>query len=121
FATLSFALPPADREGAPTSTDASIVDNSTYIDANAVLMFVTNHGNFGRDLSDVFGNDHGTYFPYTGIEAIQNGSNIRSPLYAAGLWLGGKVNGDIRVAISEYDDEYVPGPMSDGTYQADSP
>ncbi|MCB2230820.1 T9SS type A sorting domain-containing protein [bacterium] len=120
-ATLSFALPPTDREAAITATDINSIDNTTYIDANAILMFVTNHGNFGRDLADVFGNDYGTYYPYTGTANIYNGSNTRSPLYAAGLWLGGKVNGDIRVAISEYSSEYAPGPMYGGTYQADNP
>ncbi len=96
------------------------VDVTTYVNANQILMFVTNLGNFGRDLSGVFGYDAGTFFPYTSIANIESGATS-SPLYAAGLWLGGKIDGDVRVAISEYTSEYVPGPMSGGTFQADRP
>ncbi len=117
------ALPPSTDLDAPSNAthDVALVDNDTYIDANRILMFVTNHGNFGRDLSGVFGNDYGTYFPFTSIADIMSGANIKSPLYAGGLWLGGTVDGDIRVAVAEYSDEYVPGPMSGGTYEPDNP
>ncbi|MBD3404069.1 hypothetical protein GF420_14345, partial [candidate division GN15 bacterium] len=118
-----WAAPPetADRSAGMASADATIVDNTTYINANRILMFVTNHGNFGRDLDDVFANDYGTYFPFWNTDRIYSGADVRSPLYAAGLWLGGKVGGDIRVAVSEYSSEYVPGPMAGGTFQPDSP
>ncbi|MCB2201381.1 hypothetical protein KQH51_01465 [bacterium] len=116
------ALPPADESNEASGVDdAMYVDNTTYIAANSILMFVTNHGNFGRDLAATFGNDYGTYFPFTSIADITSGINITSPLYAAGLWLGGKVNGDVRIALSEYSSEYVPGPMSGGTYLPDDP
>ncbi|UCE25440.1 MAG: T9SS type A sorting domain-containing protein, partial [Candidatus Zixiibacteriota bacterium] len=32
------------------------------------------------------------------------------------IWLGGKVDGETRVAIAEYNSEYWPGPMTDGTF-----
>ncbi len=88
-----------------------IVDNSTYINANNILMFVTNHGNFGRDLSDVFGRDAGTFFPYVSNDDITSGLLDTWVIYAAGLWIGGMVNGETRVAIAEYSDEFIPGPM----------
>ncbi|MBD3403625.1 hypothetical protein GF420_12075 [candidate division GN15 bacterium] len=121
--TIALALPPAtyDGPGQPGTDDALTVDNDTYIDANLILMFVTNHGNFGRDLADVFDYDYGTFYPYTSTADIISGANTSSPLFAAGLWLGGKVNGDHRVAVSEYTSEYVPGPMAGGTFQPDSP
>ncbi|MCD6249410.1 MAG: T9SS type A sorting domain-containing protein [candidate division Zixibacteria bacterium] len=115
------ARPPTNRPELKQTVQS--VDNATYINANLVLMFVTNHGNFGRDLTDVFGNDYGTYYPFTTIADIQSGANVSSPLYAGGLWLGGidAATGDTLVTISEYSSEYVGGPMVGGTYQSDRP
>lgn len=109
------------RSAGPASQQPATVDYTSYIDANRILMFVTNQGGFGRDLSDVFGYDYGTFYPYTSIAAIEDGSATNSPLYAAGLWIGGIVNGAPRVTLAEYTDEYVPGPMAAGTFQADAP
>ncbi len=125
FGTVLFAEPKGSaKELLPQS--ALSVDNTTYIDANRILMFVTNHGNFGRDLGDYFGYDYGTFFPYAGnVQAIFDGvtSAIRSPLYSAGLWIGGidSASESTLVAISEYNSEFVPGPMSGGTFQTDIP
>lgn len=116
-ASLS-ALPPKKYD---TPDFSSMIDNETYIDANNILMFVTNHGNFGRDLSGVFGHDYGTFYPYIGYWPLYNGVATMSPLYAAGIWLGGVNNGDTLMAVSEYASEYVPGPMYDGTFQPDHP
>ena len=86
-------------------------------------MFVTNHGNFGRDLSGFFGYDCGTFFPFVDAASIRNGFLINYPLYAAGLWVGGidSATGQLRVAVAEYSDEYVPGPMVGGTFLPDNP
>ncbi|MEE9442734.1 MAG: T9SS type A sorting domain-containing protein [candidate division Zixibacteria bacterium] len=116
----AFAEPPKNF----TTNQTAIIDNTTFIDANKILMFVTNHGNIGRDLSGYFGYDYGTFFPYDGNpDDIINGnpSAIRSPLYAGGLWLGGvdASTGDTVLAISEYGSEYVPGPMDNGTFMDD--
>ncbi|UCG60384.1 MAG: T9SS type A sorting domain-containing protein [Candidatus Zixiibacteriota bacterium] len=102
---------------------AASLDNSTYIDAGTILMFVTNHGNFGRDLAGYFGHDYGTYYPFIDDSYILNDQLVTSPLYAAGLWLGGvdEATGDILVAVSKYDSEYAPGPMEYGTYLPDNP
>ena len=82
------AAPPEDfDEGVMISN--KWVDNTTWIDANKILMFVTNHGNLGRDLSGYFGYDWGTFYPYMGVENILDGSMTDKPLYAAGIWLGG--------------------------------
>jgi len=120
----AFAAPRHDGGRAANTTSAQ-VDNNTYIDANRILMFVTNHGNFGRDLSGVFGYDYGTFFPFTRIEPLLEGGfeSQWSPLYAAGLWVGGvdATTGDTVLAVSEYSSEYVPGPMANGTFLPDVP
>jgi len=105
---LSAAPPYKSRNVRPQS---AIIDNGTYINANKILMFVTNHGNFARDLSGVFGHDAGTFYPYNTIEDIESGLQDKYCLYASGLWIGGQVAGETRVIIAEYSDEYVPGPM----------
>ena len=117
------AAPPKTKGGTGSSYSATI-DNVAAIDVNRIYMFVTNHGNFGRDLSDVFGYDYGTWYPYTGnpddiANNINNAGN-KSPNYASGIWIGGKVGTDTRVAISEYSSEFVPGPMANGYFQVDN-
>ncbi len=48
-------------------------------------------------------------------------ASARSPMYAAGLWVGGRVSSEVRVAASTYggqaatDWEYWPGPLNDDT------
>lgn len=92
---------------------AATVDNATYINVNRILMFVTNHGNFARDLSGVFGYDYGTFFPYVADSLIEDGTLSKSINYASGLWIGAidSLTGDTLVTVAEYSDEYVPGPM----------
>lgn len=113
---------PADKT---TGGKTSNIDNEHYIDANRILMFVTNHGNFGCDLSGVFGFDYGTWYPYSGdpddIENDEKNAGQHSPLYAAGLWIGAvdSATGETRVVLSEYSSEYVPGPMVNGSYLPD--
>ena len=121
------ALPVAARppKGDYTAPSVAIIDNTTFISANRILMFVTNHGNFGRDLGGIFGHDYGTWYPYPVGEdtSIINGSELQNftPNYASGLWVGAidSATGDIRIIISEYDSEYVPGPMEGGTFLPD--
>lgn len=113
------AVPPIDY----VPGELRVVDNETYINANKILMFSTNHGSFGSDIENIFGNYYGTYYPYVSIPDIESGLHDNGVLYAAGLWMGGvdSATGEIRVAIAEYEDEYVPGPMANGTYQTDRP
>ncbi len=110
----------AGQKGVGGETAPLSVDQATYVDANSILMFVTNTGALGRDLSDVFGYDVGTFYPFTTTDAIIDGTNAHSPLYAAGLWMGGKVSGEIRVAMAEFAQEFWPGPMAGGTFIADA-
>lgn len=116
------AAPKPNAIGKDQRTTALSIDNETYINANNILMFVTNHGNFARDLSGVFGYDYGTFYPYNTVADIQSGVSNNSIIYASGLWIGAidSATGEKRVAIAEYNDEYVPGPMKDGTFQPDT-
>ena len=121
FAVSVAATPRVSKYSTPSMS--ATIDNSTFINANKILMFVTNHGNFGRDLSGVFGHDYGTYFPNSDSATIASGADIRSPLYASGLWVGGQTGSpqQTRIALSEYSSEFVPGPMANNTFQTDRP
>ncbi len=91
---------------------ALILDTGTTLDANSLEMFVYNDGNFAYDNANVMGKTDGLYFPR---------GTKKTVIYAAGLWVGAKVNNDLRLAVAEYSSEFVPGPMANGTYQPDSP
>ena len=98
-----------DRDGArPLRTQ--ITDNTQTIGVNNIRMFVTNTGSFAWDKAGA-GQPAGFEFP--------KGTG-KTALYAAGLWLGAKVNGALRLAVSEYSDEYRPG-SAVGGYPPDDP
>ncbi|MEY4070983.1 MAG: hypothetical protein RL721_1597, partial [Candidatus Eisenbacteria bacterium] len=70
------------------------------IDVNNINMFVTNYGTFANDIENQ-GNS-GLFFPK---------GTVKTAVYQSGLWIGGKVNGEPRVAIAEYSQEFAPGAM----------
>jgi len=94
----------------PMRADTKIIDNGTVFDANSLLMFVTNTGSFAYDKAASMGKNDGLYFP--------KGTN-KSVIFAAGVWLAAKVNGAVRTSVAEYANDFVPGPMKDGTFQGD--
>ncbi len=123
--TLPLIAAPPQQGKISNSSNSLIVDNTTIFDGNRILMFVTNHGNFGRDLGGTFGYDYGSWYPYTGNISDYADHTIfgdYTPNYASGLWAGAvdSATGDTLVTISEYSSEYVPGPMSGGTFQPDN-
>jgi hypothetical protein len=87
----------------------SKIDNTTRCDANNLDFIVTNHGSLMLDL--VNGTSGLTYPKGTS----------KTSVFAAGLWLGAKVNDQLRVTVGEYSQEFVPGPMADGAAQPDNP
>jgi hypothetical protein len=112
-------MPPS---GMPTDPDTAtrIWDTHTYFDANNILMFVYNTGNVAYDDQGVLVKTDGFYFPFTGdINDILDGTEDRTVVYCAGLWLGGKVGDDVRLAVAEYSSDFYQGPMLNGTYQPD--
>jgi len=87
---------------------ATTIDNTAHMDANNLDMVVTNHGSFAYDL--LTGNA-GLIYPK---------GSTKTAVFAAGPWIGAKVNGQVRIAVGEYSQEFVPGPMAGGTFQADN-
>ena len=120
LAASAFAKPQAGKSSPHPA--AATLDNATFIDANNILMFVTNQGSFGRDLSGVFGYDYGTFWPYNGVQYINDGSQVASPLYASGLWVGGvdSASGNTLVKVAIYNSEYRHGPVVGGTFVPDA-
>ncbi len=98
-AAVTFALGCAARSHA--------ADSRTYLDGNALRLLVTNHGSFAYDSSSANG---GLEYP---------ACSRRTVAYAAGLWIGGRVNGETRVAVAEYEDEYAPGTAASSAPDAD--
>ena len=80
----------------------AIVDVTGRMNINNLDMFVTNHGSFAYD--QITGNA-GLIYP--------KGTD-RSVVFAAGPWIGAIVNSELRVAVGEYAQEFVPGPMING-------
>ena len=80
------------------------ISTDQFFDVNNISMIVTNLGSFAFDIS---GGGSGLEFPKgTGKTAV----------FAAGPWVGGKVNGEIRLAVAEHSFEFEPGPiLPDGT------
>jgi len=103
------AKPMARAQRRSVHRAASTIDNVTHMDANQIDMVVTNHGSFAYDL--VSGNA-GFIYPK---------GSTKTAVFAAGPWIGAKVNGQVRIAVGEYSQEFVPGPMVNGTFQTDSP
>ena len=102
---------PAPHRGIPhraPSTPVNI-DNTGRMDANNLDMFVTNHGAIAYDL--ITGNP-GLIYPK---------GSTHTAVFAAGPWIGARVNGGLRMAVAEYAQEFAPGPMQNGTFLPDQP
>ncbi len=87
-----------------------IYDTIHTIDANSLEMFIYNNGNFAYDNANIYGKTDGLYYPR---------GTKKTVVYDAGLWIGAKVNNQVRIAMAEYSSEFVPGPMANGTFQPD--
>jgi hypothetical protein len=79
---------------------ATAIDRSQYVDVNRVNMLVSNIGSFAFD-----GTNAALEFP--------KGSG-KTAVFAGGLWLGGKINGVTKVAVTAYSNEWFPGPILPG-------
>ncbi len=114
------ALALAPQSGKFGQKEAQLRDTDTWIDANLLLMFVTNKGSFAYDQGGTLGKNDGLYFPFTGIENIEDKSQTSTSIFAAGIWVGAvdSATGDTLVTVAEYSDDYFPGPMTGGTFTA---
>nr|MBN2277990.1 hypothetical protein [candidate division Zixibacteria bacterium] len=114
LSSLAVALPPGMTAKPAGPGSAMGVDTRTMIDVNNLQMFVTNQGGYAEDWSlllETAKND-GLYFP---------AGTDKTVLFSAGIWVGGLVDGDIRLAVGAFDTpEYIQGPMDiTGHAQAD--
>ncbi|MCF7824972.1 MAG: FG-GAP-like repeat-containing protein [Candidatus Marinimicrobia bacterium] len=84
----------------PVSIQSIALQN---LDINNTNMWVQRDGRFARDP-----------FPprHAGFEWPQ-GSGLTA-VYASGLWLGAKVNGEVRTSIAQYEREYMAGNITNG-------
>jgi hypothetical protein len=89
------------------SYDPSEIDVRTVVDSNNLRMHITNLGVFAYDLT---GSGVGLEFP------IGSGKGLT---FAAGLWVGGLVDGDTLMALGSYIPEYSPGPIDEFGQYAD--
>jgi hypothetical protein len=85
------------------------IDNNAKIDTNNVEMYVTNHGSFAYNITS--GNS-GLIFPK---------GTTKTAVFASGIWIGAKVNGEVRTCVGEFSQEFAPGNMVNGTFVPDNP
>ncbi|UCD63447.1 MAG: hypothetical protein JSW34_11970 [Candidatus Zixiibacteriota bacterium] len=111
-----FAKAPADK--GPTGDMAAAIDTDSWIDINKLLMFFSNTGHFAHQSANTLGKSDGLYFPYTSVDDIESGAQDNTVIFAAGPWIGcmERVTRDTLTVISEFSDEYFPGPMVGGTF-----
>lgn len=100
WVVVAFGSAPKDYHDRYAPAGSESTDLQTWIDVNNLLMFVTNTGSFAYDQGGLLGKSDGLYFP--------RGTN-KSVIYAGGFWMGAKVNNQVRIALAEYSDEFVPG------------
>lgn len=110
FAGVLLACPPAaaavpaSGAGSPARATAGArgLDRLRRIDVNDLNMFVTNFGSWAWDPS---AGTSGLVYP--------KGSG-KTAVFAAGLWFGAKVDGEVRTVVAEYFQEYGPGVILPG-------
>jgi hypothetical protein len=117
FSVQLSAAPPADNTPAPPDGSFAL-DQTTFLNINDILMFAYNNGKVANDDISYFGRRAGFYFPYSGDPTAPGDLTA---VYTAGLWLGGEVAGETRIAVAEYGTEFVPGPMVGGGPAPDDP
>ncbi|OQY29663.1 MAG: hypothetical protein B6244_03075 [Candidatus Cloacimonetes bacterium 4572_55] len=91
------AAPPSDLSGGSRDGQPYILDSNSRIDINNIEMISTNYGRFAYDQGLV---GPGLWFP--------RGTD-KTLVYSAGLWIGGKIDGEVRVTVAAYGHEYIPG------------
>lgn len=112
IAVLAGSARAAEPDRAGQLAGTRTIDQTTYFDANSLLMFIGNTGTFAHDKTSYLGRNQGLYFPK---------GTSKTAVFAAGIWVGAKVNGETRVSVAQYSDEFVPGAMLGGTFQPDNP
>ncbi len=79
-----------------------IIDNTSFYDANNIKMIVTNHGSFGYELTT----QHAGFWYPKGTD--------KTCVYASGVWVGCKIDGEVHVTAGSFTQEYNPGVIREG-------
>ena len=110
LASLIFSLRILAADTSPkTNFQKLLISDYTQFDANNISAYITNYGSFFRH--PVTGN--------SGFEWPKGSGDFE--IYDSGLWVGAKVNGEARVAISFYTYEYAPGAIDIETHLPNNP
>lgn len=91
----------AERRGPRVPVNKGF-DTDSRIDVNNSDCWVTNYGSFAWDIST---GDPGYIFPK---------GTTKTAIFSAGLWMGARVNGQVRVSVAEYSSTYAPGRIVGG-------
>ena len=94
--------PPELREEEPDAPDGiHVLDGSYVVNAGRLHVNVTNHG--------LIGSHYSAFLPYSNAPSAQwPGGTGDEYLFGAGLWIGGKVNGQIAVTTGQPERELRP-------------
>jgi len=97
FFAFNYTGLPEGKKKSSALLKSSMIDYDTWIDVNNVRMVTTNRGSIAWD--NVTGNAGLEYPRGTGKLAI----------FAAGIWMGGMVSGELRYIMCDYGFEWFPG------------
>ncbi|MBI5868822.1 MAG: hypothetical protein HZB43_11150 [candidate division Zixibacteria bacterium] len=115
-AGVQAGLPPGKGKVHPSVAGTANLDVTAMYDANNLNMVVTNIGSFAYDDGGFYGKNDGLYFPARDPSKTDNTSVV----YAGGIWIGAMVENEIRVAVAEYSQDFVPGKMINGSPAPDN-
>ncbi|MCH7639558.1 MAG: T9SS type A sorting domain-containing protein [Bacteroidetes bacterium] len=88
----------------PGSCERGVAEGDLDVDGSEVFARVFNEGNLFFGAGTTSGNGY-----------LVPRDTENSPIFSSGLWVGGKVNDELRVAAARYHDwEYWPGPLQNG-------
>ena len=109
-ASIKALPPPASSQSFPNGV--ATVHDTAYIQSGELLMMINNRGSFAYDRTAFLGMNDGLHYP---------GECPWTVMYAAGLWLGAKVGGQVRVSAAEYAFDYTQGTIIGGLPSPDGP
>lgn len=108
---LTSALPPTSSSDWSPAGIATIHDTA-YIESGDLLMMVNNQGSFAWDRTRHFGRYGGLHYP---------GKCSTTVMFASGIWIGAKVNNQVRLSAAEYSVDYRQGTIVSGSASPDDP
>lgn len=112
LALSAMAAPVApDQSNAQRPASALSTDQTTYTSSGELLMFVSNDGSYAYDRTALLGKYDGLHYPRNCAKSV---------VFAAGLWMGAKVQSGVRTSCAEYRMDFAPGALG-GLYPVEDP